>query len=235
MKEITAYINQIPIKRNFVENLPYNSKLKSRARALRKAGNYSEVVFWQQVHKNKFHSIDFDRQRIIGNYIVDFYVKTLGVIIEIDGSSHNDKEEYDQKREDYFLSLGLKVYRISDLRVTLVQFVKASTASCRRSMQSSACDSSAPSMMSCESVATCCDGTGTSWSRRRVLLLCETLRTRRSVLPRCWLIELKIAMGYLPTSETPELRLGCTTGRPCTATPRSPALRGLASSMLPIQ
>lgn len=117
MKEITAYINQIPIKRNFVENLPYNSKLKSRARALRKAGNYSEVVFWQQVHKNKFHCIDFDRQRIIGNYIVDFYIKTLGLIVEIDGESHNDKEEYDDMREEYFKSLGLKIFKTTNLRV----------------------------------------------------------------------------------------------------------------------
>ena len=117
MKEITAYINQIPIKRNFVENLPYNSKLKSRARALRKAGNYSEVVFWQQVHKNKFHSIDFDRQRIIGNFIVDFYVKTLGLVIEIDGESHNSKEDYDEKREKYLESLGLKIFKTTNLRV----------------------------------------------------------------------------------------------------------------------
>ncbi|MBP1163359.1 very-short-patch-repair endonuclease [Chryseobacterium sp. PvR013] len=42
--------------------------------------------------QKKFHTIDFDRQRIIGNYIVDFYVKTLGLIIEIDGSSHDEKE-----------------------------------------------------------------------------------------------------------------------------------------------
>ncbi|HEY6144436.1 MAG TPA: DUF559 domain-containing protein, partial [Flavobacterium sp.] len=85
--------------------------------ALRKAGVLSEVIFWLQVHKEMFWKIDFDRQRIIGNYIVDFYVKTLGLVIEIDGSSHNDKEEYDQKREDYFISLGLRVYKISDLRV----------------------------------------------------------------------------------------------------------------------
>ena len=117
MKEITASINQIPIKRNFVENLPYNSKLKLRARALRKAGNYSEVVFWQQVHKNKFHSIDFDRQRIIGNFIVDFYVKTLGLVIEIDGESHNSKEDYDEKREKYLESLGLKIFKTTNLRV----------------------------------------------------------------------------------------------------------------------
>ena len=116
-KEITAYINNQPIYRNFVENLPYNIKLKSRARALRKAAVLSAVVFWLQVHKGMFWKIDFDRQRIIGNFIVDFYVKTLGLVVEIDGSSHNDKEEYDQKREEYLISLGLKVYRISDLRV----------------------------------------------------------------------------------------------------------------------
>jgi very-short-patch-repair endonuclease len=115
--EITAYINMQPIYRNFVENLPYNIKLKARSRALRKAGVLSEVIFWLQVHKGIFWKIDFDRQRIIGNYIVHFYVKTLGLVIEIDGSSHDNKEEYDQKREGYLVSLGLRVYRISDLRV----------------------------------------------------------------------------------------------------------------------
>ncbi|KAF2518162.1 DUF559 domain-containing protein [Flavobacterium salilacus subsp. salilacus] len=116
-KEILAHINNKPIYRNFPKNLPYNPDLKIRAKNLRKAGNYPEVVFWQQVHKKKFHSIDFDRQRIIGNYIVDFYVKTLGLIIEIDGSSHNDKVDYDEKRELYLLSLGLKIYRVSSLRI----------------------------------------------------------------------------------------------------------------------
>ncbi|KFC57714.1 endonuclease domain-containing protein [Flavobacterium gilvum] len=115
--DITAYINNFPVYRNFVENLPYNIKLKSRARALRKAGVLSEVIFWLQVHKGMFWKIDFDRQRIIGNYIVDFYIKSLGLIIEIDGASHNDKEEYDSKRENYFISLGLKIFKISDLRV----------------------------------------------------------------------------------------------------------------------
>jgi very-short-patch-repair endonuclease len=70
-----------------------------------------------QVHKGIFWNIDFDRQRIIGNYIVDFYVKTIGLVIEIDGSSHDNKEVYDQKRENYLISLGLKVYKISDLRI----------------------------------------------------------------------------------------------------------------------
>ena len=114
---ILTYINGTAIKRNFVENLPHNAKLNQLAKDKRKAGILSEVLFWLQVHKGKFHNIDFDRQRIIGNYIVDFYVKTLGLVVEIDGSSHNDKVEYDAERQTYLESYGLKVYRISDIAV----------------------------------------------------------------------------------------------------------------------
>ncbi len=110
-------INNIPICRNFVENLPYNPSLAKLAKDKRKAGILSEVLFWQQVHKGVFHKIDFDRQRIIGNFIVDFYVKKLGLVVEIDGSSHDEKQEYDAKRQKYLEELGLRVYRITDFDV----------------------------------------------------------------------------------------------------------------------
>ncbi len=116
-KKVISVINNIPIIRNFVEDLPYNPVLSRLTKGKRKNGILSEVLFWQQVHKRKFYKIDFDRQRIIGNYIVDFYVKTLGLIIEIDGNSHNDKVEYDAKRQLYLENLGLKVYRIQDVDV----------------------------------------------------------------------------------------------------------------------
>lgn len=52
--------------------------------------------------KNKaWHNLDFDRQKIIGNYIVDFYNKYLGLIVEIDGNSHDEKVEYDSERDAY--------------------------------------------------------------------------------------------------------------------------------------
>ena len=116
-EEILTIIHNIPIKRNFVLNLPYNASLKSRAKALRKAGNFSEVVFWKEVRNKSFWNIDFDRQRIIGNYIVDFYVKALGLVVEIDGEIHNFQEEYDEKRETYLKNLGLKVFRISTTKM----------------------------------------------------------------------------------------------------------------------
>ncbi len=115
--EVVTTIENTRIIRNFVRNLPYNPALNQLAKEKRKAGILSEVLFWQQVHKGKFHTIDFDRQRIIGNYIVDFYVKTLGLVVEIDGSSHDNKADYDAERQFYLENLGLKVYRIADFDV----------------------------------------------------------------------------------------------------------------------
>jgi very-short-patch-repair endonuclease len=105
-------INDVTIYLQPIIELPYNPALKKRAKELRQARNLPEVLFWMQVTKAGFHKFDFDRQRIIGSFIVDFYVKKLGLIIEIDGSSHIGKEEYDKEREDYLTSLGLKMYRI---------------------------------------------------------------------------------------------------------------------------
>ncbi|MEM1260282.1 MAG: HsdR family type I site-specific deoxyribonuclease [Bacteroidota bacterium] len=93
-------------------SLPYNPKLKERAKELRKAGNLSEVLFWNEVKQGKFKGYDFDRQKIIGNYIVDFYCTNCHVVIEIDGSSHDDKQEYDAKRDAYLESLGLTIIHI---------------------------------------------------------------------------------------------------------------------------
>jgi len=110
--------------------LPYNPNLKNKARELRKAGNLSEVLFWNQVKNRKFLGLDFDRQKIIGNYIVDFYCKDLGIIIEIDGITHDGKIEYDEQRDNYLKSLGLKVIHIPDLQVKnnlsgVLEFVKS--------------------------------------------------------------------------------------------------------------
>jgi len=93
--------------------LPYNPALKQHARALRKAGNLPEVLLWQQVHKKLFKGYDFDRQKIIGNFIVDFFCLDCGVVIEIDGSSHDEKAEYDAERDVFLEELGLVVIHIA--------------------------------------------------------------------------------------------------------------------------
>jgi very-short-patch-repair endonuclease len=92
--------------------LPYNQDLKEKAKELRKAGNLCEVLIWRQFQKKKFKGYDFDRQKIIGNYIVDFFCLDCFVVIEIDGSSHDNKADYDKERDKYLEGLGLTVIHI---------------------------------------------------------------------------------------------------------------------------
>jgi very-short-patch-repair endonuclease len=99
------------------KSLPYNPNLKERARELRQAGNLSEVLLWQQIKNKQLNGLDFDRQKIIGSYIVDFYCANCNLVVEIDGSSHDNKAEYDEERDAYLNGLGLTVIHILDADV----------------------------------------------------------------------------------------------------------------------
>jgi len=92
--------------------IPFNPKLKENAAQLRQEGNLSEALLWLQLKKKQLLGHSFNRQRRIGNYIVDFYCLDCNVVIEIDGSSHDYKVEYDEERDRYFESLGLVVIHI---------------------------------------------------------------------------------------------------------------------------
>jgi very-short-patch-repair endonuclease len=102
-------------------SLPYNPALKERAKALRRAGNISEVLLWNELKNKQFSGVDFDRQKIIGNFIVDFYCAEKQIVIEIDGSSHNDKVEYDTVRNAFLEGLDLTVIHFldSDIKINL--------------------------------------------------------------------------------------------------------------------
>jgi len=99
------------------KNLPKNEDLIFFSKKNRRAGILSEVLFWQQVHKGKFYGINFNRQKVIGNYTVDFYIPSLSLVIEIDGCSHNNKEEYDLERDKYLKSFDLNIIRIPDAEI----------------------------------------------------------------------------------------------------------------------
>lgn len=97
--------------------IPKNKLLVYRAKDLRKAGNLSEVLFWQTFKDKSKLGFDIDRQVVIGNYIVDFFIPELGLVFEIDGSSHDNKFEYDAERNAFMEDLNLQVVRILDIDV----------------------------------------------------------------------------------------------------------------------
>ena len=95
----------------------YDPKLKELSRELRKSGNLSEVLLWEQLKARKMKGYQFMRQKPIGNYIVDFFCSKLKLVIEIDGESHDQKLEKDRLRQQKLESLGLSFLRFYDLDV----------------------------------------------------------------------------------------------------------------------
>ena len=63
--------------------------------------------------------VNFHRQKVIGDYIVDFYCASACLVIEIDGSQHyeSDAKKKDTIRDKYLMDLGLTVKRYSNLDI----------------------------------------------------------------------------------------------------------------------
>ncbi|OGH68888.1 MAG: hypothetical protein A2754_00745 [Candidatus Magasanikbacteria bacterium RIFCSPHIGHO2_01_FULL_47_8] len=95
----------------------YNPITKSRAKDLRNNATLSEVLLWEKLKSKQLLGYQFNRQKRIGNYIVDFYCYKLRLIIEVDGFSHNFKVDYDRKRHSDLEALGLNVVHIEDVQV----------------------------------------------------------------------------------------------------------------------
>jgi hypothetical protein len=55
---------------------------------------FSEVKLWEILNNGKMMEYDFDRQKPVGNYIVDFYCKDLMLAIEVDGITHSEGSGY---------------------------------------------------------------------------------------------------------------------------------------------
>ena len=95
----------------------YNPKLKEKARELRKNSTLSEVLLWNRLKKKQLKGYDFDRQKPIGNYIVDFYCHELKLAIEIDGATHFSDQDKDDARQKELEARGIRFLRFGDKEV----------------------------------------------------------------------------------------------------------------------
>ena len=89
--------------------IPYQPHLKQLARQIRNNSTLAEVLLWNELKGKKLNGYDFDWQKPLDAYIVDFYCKALGLVIEIDGDSHNYTYPEDimrQKRLESFAVYG---------------------------------------------------------------------------------------------------------------------------------
>jgi very-short-patch-repair endonuclease len=81
----------------------------------------AEKTFWKRVKDGQIPSLNFEPQKIINGWIVDFYSPSINLIIEIDGSSHDRKEtkKIDAVKDEKRKNSGYLVLRFSNLEIKL--------------------------------------------------------------------------------------------------------------------
>ena len=99
--------------------LLYNKSLKQLSRSLRRNMTDAEMLLWSKLRGKQFKGLQFYRQKIIGNYIADFYCPKSKLVIEVDGGQHYAIEgrEKDMRRDEYMTRAGITVLRFSDREV----------------------------------------------------------------------------------------------------------------------
>ncbi len=95
----------------------YNKKNIQVAKMLRKNMTPWERKLWYEYLRN--YPVRFQRQKAIGNYIVDFYCAKARLAIELDGGEHysNNNKLNDKKRTEELNKQRIKVIRICNLDI----------------------------------------------------------------------------------------------------------------------
>ena len=95
----------------------YNKANIPLAKALRKHMTLWERKLWYGFLRE--YPVRFQRQKAIGNYIVDFYCAKVGLAVELDGGGHYtvEQSEKDNLRTKDLESMNLTVIRICNLDI----------------------------------------------------------------------------------------------------------------------
>jgi very-short-patch-repair endonuclease len=111
--------------------------IKKHARELRKDVTDSEKELWEQLRGRRLSGYKFLRQHPIiyktdykglNYFIADFYCDAKKAVIELDGSIHDETEEYDKFRDEVMKLMGLHVLRLkneelSDMNLTIKKII----------------------------------------------------------------------------------------------------------------
>lgn len=82
----------------------------------------AEVILWNRIRKKQINNLQFNRQKPLGKYIVDFYCPAKKLVIEVDGGQHYENGENikgDRERDKFLREvLRLKVIRFTNIDIT---------------------------------------------------------------------------------------------------------------------
>ena len=116
----------MPVK-NIIPGQRVTKEKLYRARELRSAMTPAEKILWQELRANKL-GVHFRRQQVVEGFIVDFYCHKAGLVIELDGSIHEEEtqRESDAERDKALNELGLQIvcFRNEDVLMDLSRLIR---------------------------------------------------------------------------------------------------------------
>lgn len=95
-------------------HLKYLEELREISRRNRRKLTKAEANIWYQLLKNKKIGYKFTKQKPLNRFVLDFYCSELLIAIEVDGSSHIKKENYDNERDKFLNCLNIKTIRFTN-------------------------------------------------------------------------------------------------------------------------
>ena len=87
------------------------------ARRLRLSMTEAERVLWSSLRGRASGAFKFRRQHPLGPYVADFYCAEVQLVVELDGTSHDARKEFDARRQRWLESQGIQVLRFSNHEV----------------------------------------------------------------------------------------------------------------------
>ena len=90
----------------------------ARARELRRRSTEAEKRLWAELRNRRLQGFQFRRQVWIGPFVVDFVCVDERLVVELDGSQHADRSDYDGRRSDVLAGEGYQVIRFWNNEVT---------------------------------------------------------------------------------------------------------------------
>ena len=105
-----------PRVRYVVRGQPVTEDKVRRAKELRRESTPTERLLWELLRANR-SGYHFRRQQVIEGYVADFYCHAAALVVEADGTSHNEQGEYDARRTTAFAMRGIHVIRFPNEQI----------------------------------------------------------------------------------------------------------------------
>jgi very-short-patch-repair endonuclease len=103
---------------------PINGKKLALAREFRHEPTPAESKAWEILRDRRLLGLKFRRQQVIDGFIVDFDCAELSLVVELDGSVHENEAAmlFDADRTRHFADKDIRVVRIRNEEVSAATF-----------------------------------------------------------------------------------------------------------------